>query len=61
MKWLQEIWAEALWVEQNEGAEGPMFIAEHVVALAKKGDEAGVARWRRIAESYDQLRVGTPQ
>ena len=29
--------------------------------VATKGDEAGVARWRRIAAAYDQLRCGSPQ
>jgi hypothetical protein len=61
MEWAHEVWAEALWVEQHKGAEAPEFIAERVSALAKQGDEDGVARWRRIAEALDQLRAGTAQ
>jgi hypothetical protein len=61
MEWQHEVWAEAFWVEQNKGADGLKFIAERVAALAEQGDEAGVARWRRIAEAYDQLQVGRAQ
>ena len=50
-----EVWAEALWVEQNKGRDGPGFIAEQVTRLALLGDEAGVARWRQIAQAYDLL------
>ena len=61
MNWQHEIWAEALWVEQHKGGSGPRFIAERVSKLARKGDEAGVARWKRIADAFDQLRIGSPQ
>ena len=61
MDWHHEVWAEALWVEQNKGDDGPAFMAEQISHLATKGDEAGVARWRRIAAAYDQLRCGSPQ
>lgn len=56
-----EVWAEALWVEQNLGDEGPLFMAEQITQLALNGDEAGVAHWKRIAEAYDQLRSWRPQ
>ena len=61
MDWRHEVWAEALWVEQHYGADGPKFIAERITALAEHGDHAGVARWRRIAGAYDQLRIGSSQ
>lgn len=61
MEWQHEVWAEALWVEQRKGAEACEFIAARVSALAQQGDEAGVARWRRIADALDQLRAGMPQ
>ena len=56
-----EIWAEALWVDQHKGPEGPDFIAEQVTRLALLGDEAGMARWRQIADAYDRLITGQPQ
>ena len=61
MEWQHEVWAEALWLEQNKGAEAPTFIAERVAALAEQGDEAGVTRWRRIADAYDRLCRGDLQ
>ena len=61
MDWQHEVWAEALWVEQHKGSSGPRFIAERISELARKGDEAGVARWKRIADAFDQLRIGSPQ
>jgi len=61
MDWHQEVWAEALWVEQNKGGDGPRFIAERIADLALKGDEAGIARWKRIAAAFDDLRSGRLQ
>lgn len=57
----QEVWAEALWVEQHKGAEGPIFIAERIGALALEGDAGGIERWKRIAAAYDALRLGGAQ
>lgn len=61
MEWQHEVWAEALWVEQNKGDDGPRFMAEQITRLALEGDEAGIARWKRIATAYDELRAGRPQ
>ena len=61
MDWRHEVWAEALWVEQHKGNDGPTFIAAQVTRLALENDLVGVARWRRIAEAYDKLRAGRPQ
>jgi hypothetical protein len=61
MDWHHEVWAEALWVEQNKGEDGPAFMAKQKTHLAMNCDEAGVARWRRIAAAYDQLRSGSEQ
>lgn len=61
MEWQHEVWAEALWVEQNKGDDGPRFMAQQITRLALEGDEAGIARWKRIATAYDELRAGRRQ
>ena len=61
MEWEHEVWAEALWVEQKKGDDGPRFMAEQITRLALEGDEAGIARWKRIATAYDELRAGRRQ
>ena len=61
MDWRHEVWAEALWVEQNKGERAPEFIAQQVARLALQNDLDGVARWKRIASAYDELRAGQPQ
>jgi hypothetical protein len=61
MDWQHEVWAEALWVEQNQGDHGPDFMAEQITRLALNGDEAGMARWERIAAAFDELRAGRVQ
>ena len=48
-------------MEQNKGTDGPRFIAEEVAHLALNGDEAGIARWKRIASALDDLRDGRRQ
>lgn len=55
----QELWAVALWIEQQQGSHGPEFIGKQVTRLAEEGDFAGVARWRQIAERYDALMEST--
>lgn len=52
----RELWACALLVEREHGAEAVAFIAERVGALALAGDAAGVERWRAIAAKLDALR-----
>ena len=47
-------------VEQHKGDEGPAFIAAQVARLALEDDLDGVARWKRIAVAYDELRAGRP-
>lgn len=61
MDWPHEIWAEALWVEQHKGDDGPRYIAEQVSRLALDNDLDGVARWKLIAAAYDRLRAGPMQ
>ena len=57
----QEVWVEALWVDQHKGSEGPQFIANQITALALKNDQAGINRWKKIAAAYDQLQAGPKQ
>ncbi|MBW4331380.1 hypothetical protein KY084_10905 [Stakelama sp. CBK3Z-3] len=57
----EERWAEALATQRIHGESGPAFIAERIGALALEGDEAGVARWKEIAQRFDQLGRGTLQ
>lgn len=58
MEWHQEVWAEALWVEQHKGEHGSGFIAERIASLARDGDHGGVSRWERIGAAYDALQSG---
>jgi hypothetical protein len=51
----RERYAEALAVERIHGDQAPAFIAERIGALAMAGDQAGVQRWREIADRLDQL------
>jgi len=46
----QEIWAVALSVEKHHGDDGP----------ARKGDEAGVAMWKKVEARLVQLRRDVP-
>lgn len=57
----RDVMAEALWVEHNHGDRGPAFVARQIGALALRGDEAGIARWLRIARALASLREGTDQ
>lgn len=52
----QELWGIALWVEKNHGDDGRSYITNQVERFALKGDEAGVAMWRSVAERFDRLR-----
>lgn len=51
----QELWAMALHVEREHGAEGPAFIAEQIERNALAGEPAGVNLWRDVARRFDQL------
>jgi hypothetical protein len=55
-----ELWAIALKVERDHGAQAPVFIAGRIGAAAVAGDEDGIARWKAVASRYDQLsQLGT--
>lgn len=58
---VEERWAEALAIERQYGDGGPAYIAERLGALAIAGDEAGVARFRAIADLYAKLLSGRRQ
>jgi hypothetical protein len=52
----KERWAEALAIERRYGYNAAKHISERMYALARAGDDAGVARWVSIADKLDQLR-----
>lgn len=52
----QELWALALWVERQHGADGWLHIAQEQDRLLADNDLAGAAMWRKVGERYDQLR-----
>jgi hypothetical protein len=50
MEWRHEVWAEALWVEQNKGDDGPSFMADQIT------------RWLRMATMQaSRARSASPQ
>lgn len=51
----RHLWACALAVEKQHGADAPRFVAERIGALALAGDGAGVERWKAIAAKMDAL------
>ncbi len=57
----QERWAEAHTVMELHGDGVFTFIAERIIALARYGDQAGVDRWREIADRVTQLLRSSPQ
>lgn len=56
MKRNQEIWAMALWVEEQHGADGPHFIASQIDRLAD--DPEGQALWRKVRARFSELKAG---
>lgn len=56
----RELWACALEVERQHGANAPVFIATRIGALALASDMAGVATWRAIAGRLDKLASCSP-
>ncbi len=51
----KEMWAIALWVEEQHGVDGPQFIAEQIGRLALQDDREGMDMWFAIAERYERL------
>ena len=54
----QHIWACALAIEKQHGADAPRFVAERIGALALAGDTDGIAMWKAIAVRLDAMRKG---
>jgi hypothetical protein len=52
----RHIWACALAVEKQHGADAPRFAAERIGALALAGDAGGVAMWQAIAARLEVMR-----
>ena len=51
----EERWAEALMIERQHGVGAREHVAERLTQLALAGDDAGVARWLKIATRLDAL------
>lgn len=51
----RHLWACALAVEKQHGADAPRFAATRIGALALAGDVAGVERWKAIAAKMAAL------
>jgi hypothetical protein len=49
------VWAAALWIEKNFGAQGPGFISERINTLMLEDDIVGVEMWLKIGERYSAL------
>ncbi len=50
-----DLWAAALSIQRQHGADAPRFVAERLGALALAGDAAGIAAFKAIAIRLDQL------
>ena len=50
-----ELWACALAVERQHGADAPWHIAERIGALALQGDSEGAAAWKAIANRFSAI------
>lgn len=51
----QELWALALSIERQHGADGPRVIAEKIGAFALAGESGAVELWQDVARRYDKL------
>ena len=51
----QELWACALHIERQHGANASSFIAERIQALTLAADIPGVERWQAIADKFDRI------
>jgi hypothetical protein len=54
----RELWACALLVERQHGEGAPVWIATRIGELALAGDDAGVERWKSIADRFARLQRG---
>ena len=52
----RELWRCAILIEKLHGKRALQHIEERMLALAKAGDEDGVAAWKAIAHRYGRLR-----
>ena len=52
----QEIWAMALWVEKQHGADGQRSINRQIALLEKSGEERGTDLWKAVKARFEKLR-----
>lgn len=55
MTYDEETLAIALLVQREQGAEGYRYISEQIGAMALKGEMAGIARWKEIAQAFARI------
>lgn len=55
----QELWAIALWIEQNHPGDAAEYIGQQVRRLTTASDQAGIAMWMAVAGRYDALQHQT--
>lgn len=51
----QELWAMALHVEREHGADGPAFIIAQAERNRLAGERAGVDLWEAVGQRFEQL------
>lgn len=54
----QELWALALSIEREHGADGPRIIAEKIGAFALAGEAGAVELWSEVARRYEGMIAG---
>ena len=55
----QERWVEALAILRQKGDDAPRLVAERLGVLARRGDSAGVERFRAVASRMERMITGT--
>ena len=51
----QELWAPALWVERNKGADGAVFVSEQIGRASLAGNAHALVLWREVARRLEAL------
>ena len=49
----KELWAIALWIEENHGDDGWFYIAQQMDRLLEDGEPEGLGLWRGVIEGFE--------